>query len=348
MDNATQKLTNELLTNEFIQKALLPNIVLYSTILVIGILGNIAVFVVYLTKMPRDCIKPRYFVPFLSFFDILVCTVSLTYFAVQTYVLMTFHQDLLCKLLVFLIIFTMMTSNSFLLAISVQRFTIICRPFGKQMTLIWRRISACLVIISGLFFAFPSLFIAGVAEFELEYKGVNKSGPSCFIGNDQYPMLQIIHNGLLTFIGTANIIVTTAMYTPIAILIFNKNKRNLSFRTNGQEVRSESNRSENQVQDHSEPSSSTSKENKDNRVNFNMMFLIIILVYIISYIPTSCVSTIRTFTEDFWKNLSISPIKYGVVDFFSKFYVCNHIANPFIYAYFDNEFRTCFKKILNK
>ncbi|KAK3092456.1 hypothetical protein FSP39_003022 [Pinctada imbricata] len=345
MDNSTD------LAGEFIFKAFTPITVIYSVIILIGLIGNITVFYIYVTKMPHERFEQRYFIPVLTFFDILVCIVSFVYFTVQTYRWLTFHSDMLCKWMVFFVIFTMMTSDAILLAIAVHRYRKICRPFGKQMTLKWRRLSVVLVISSGICYSIPSLIVDGVKDFGIEYKGVNITGQGCFIGNKQYHLLQVVYHGILSLIVTANIILTAAMYVPKAVLIFRRYKKRKS--SSGSNNQSETSMEMCSLDFHASGQSSHShsashshsviSKQKAVKHNFNVMFLFIIVVYFLAYIPTTVVNILISTTNDYYRHLSTT--EYGVSDFFLKFYIFNHVANPFIYAYFDTDFRGGLRKM---
>ncbi|KAK3088024.1 hypothetical protein FSP39_013627 [Pinctada imbricata] len=375
--------------DEYISKAMLPNVVIYTFVLFIGLLGNIAVFCVYVTKVPRERFKPRYFVPVLSFFDTLVCIVSLIYYTIQRYRWISFHSDIGCKLIVFFVVFTMMTSDGFLLAIAIQRYRKICLPFGKYMSLKWRRISVVAVIFAGLVYSVPSLTVAGVSDFVIEYKGVNISGLSCYNGNKEYPLLQSMYHIVLTVVGTANIILTAGMYAPIAVIIIRRQRKKpligqrlemspekksdgnanctleKTFSVNAEcdlekqtQINSKfhfvsssaltgehklGNATKGGRKDSNDSVSTGLRKNKSEKVNFNLMFFTIIVVYVVSYIPTAVTNIRISLTKDYY--LRLSPEEYGVSDFFVKFYVFNHVVNPFIYVYFDTLFRNYLKSI---
>ena len=62
------------------------------------------------------------------------------------------------------------------------------------------------------------------------------------------------------------------------------------------------------------------------------MFFCIILIYVISYLPTIVITILLSQIQ-----VSILSSYFPWIRFLSGFYVVNHAANPFVYAYFDVE-----------
>ena len=79
------------------------------------------------------------------------------------------------------------------------------------------------------------------------------------------------------------------------------------------------------------------RKSKSQRVNFNVMFLVIVIVYVVSYIPTCAILLVTKSTDNFWWQLS--PGELLLYNGISKAYIINHVANPFIFGYFDLKFR---------
>ena len=150
----------------------------------------------------------------------MACITSWIYFLSDTFFWVSFRSDELCKTLLFFLVQTMMTSDSFLLAIAVQRYIKICRPHAKQMSLFWRRSTIVLVVVANIFYSIPTVIVSGVNELPFLYRNITASDQSCFTGNKRYPLFQLIYYAILMFIIVANIVVTAGMYTPIAYVIY--------------------------------------------------------------------------------------------------------------------------------
>ena len=299
--------------------ASLPVDILLSVVLVVGIVGNVFVIFIFATKMRKDQRGSRYFIPIVAFCDLLVCVLSLIYFISTTLHWTTFRSDELCKTMTFFLVQTMMISDAFLLAISVQRFIKICRPTAKQMTLYWRRITVVLVIITNTLYSIPTAVVSGVQDSPVVYRNVNITGEGCSTTNNKYPLFQLIYYGVVMFILVTNIVATCGLYTPIACIIY---RRSRSYRL--------PQRTETNV-----PSSETSGQP---RTNFNLMFFVIITVYALSYLPTAIMITYVILDDTIWATSSYGEIR--TYKFFGRTYIFNHVANPFIYAYFDSAIRS--------
>ena len=181
--------------------ALLPSNLFYSVILLCGFIGNAFVLFIYGREMNKGHKEARYFIPVLAFYDLMACVVSEVHFMSETYLWVSFRENLYiyCKLKLLLVIVTSLTSNSFLLVIAVQRYVKICRPFAKQMTLFWRRFAVVIVIIVNIVYSTPSFIVSGVQDSHIFYKNENITGKGCFTGNEQYPKFQLIYCGLVFF-----------------------------------------------------------------------------------------------------------------------------------------------------
>ena len=355
-------------------RVLLPIDILCSIILLTGVIGNIFVIFIYAIKMRKDQRESRYFIPILAFYDLMVCIISEIYFLSKTFFWATFYSDELCKTLLFFLLQTVMTSDAFLLVIAVQRYIMICRPLGKQMTLFWRRITIALVVAANIAYSIPMTIVSGVQETPLVYRNVNISGERCSLGNEKFPLFQLIYSGIVMIIVVANIVVTAAMYTPITCVIYRRLRNRHGLRRTGSTVSSSitsgsaettfvtqtnsagsrktlsktedyriSSTSRNsiassaitKVNDQVQSKTNENKRNRRSKTNFNMMFFVIITVYVVSYVTTAIRLTVLQYDDTVSSDHAIR-----FYTFLRRIYVFNHVANPFIYAYFDSGVRS--------
>ena len=178
--------------------ALLLYTIIYSIVVLSGIIGNSFVVFMYFKKMRRTEREIRYFIPVLAVFDLLMC-ILVGIFVIENYipVIGIVNNDSRCKALYFLQMSAMTTSNALLLTIAIQRYLKVCRPLGKQMNLFSRRLTTVVVIATSIIFAVPILFVTGVKpSFDVEYGiniSVNKCTPSCGPANQEYPMFQLVY-----------------------------------------------------------------------------------------------------------------------------------------------------------
>jgi phosphatidylglycerophosphate synthase len=88
------------------------------------------------------------------------------------------------------------------------------------------------------------------------------------------------------------------------------------------------------------PSPCSKKRKKAHRRIANkltLMFFIITLLFMVSFLPKVILLNIEGIYQDFWENLS--DVQRLLFTFFYQMYIINNIANPFIYAFMDSQFR---------
>ena len=208
-----------------------------------------------------------------------------------------------------------MTSDAFLLAIAIQRYTMICRPLGKQMTLFWRRVTISFVIVANSVYSIPVTVVSGVQDKQIVYKNVTMFGKRCSLGNEKFPTLQLISVGIVIFIIVANIVVTSAMYTPIACVIYRRLRRreapsftspcdNDNAGSSGKAASQTEDTcvstSQNSIApsiitketDREEKPKNKYKTDKRSKHNFNIMFFVIVFVYVVTSAMTALRHTV--------------------------------------------------------
>ena len=199
-------------------RAMFVNTLIYSIITIIGSIGNVFVLFVYSQRKWNDQLDSRYFIPRLAFFDLLLCLAFGIFEIIVVNV--SYIYGSICKIFFFLTTFASCTSNAFLLAIAVQRFLMVCQPFGTQMTLSLRRRITALIISTNFLFSVPVLIIAGEQGDFKKNKTESLHTARCSFSNDQYPTFQIIYIVILVFVSIAYIIATVGMYIPITCVIY--------------------------------------------------------------------------------------------------------------------------------
>jgi hypothetical protein len=78
-------------------------------------------------------------------------------------------------------------------------------------------------------------------------------------------------------------------------------------------------------------------------VNFNSMFLAIVLFYMLSYIPTGIMFIVSSKHSLYW--FKLPDIELCILMWAQRIYIVNHVVNPLIYGYFDIYFRESIKSI---
>lgn len=358
--------------NQQYAETVLPNTVLLALGMAVGAMGNITVITLYMSRI-RDKKGDRYFIPVLAFIDCLGCVANGSFYTTDNLFLFAYPSDILCRILMFLLTFASGFSAHILLVIALQRYLLICRPFGKQLTLYRRRLSLGIITVACIGYASPLLGIGGIRHGNSTFLNQTFESHTCVLSVETSSGT-LLFFGLIALITVANILVTGGLFIPITRAIY----RTFSFqkktihceRKYKQDAISqdtqiahiqiqETDVNQQQQKQTSEiqrklssgkdvvGSPSTNKwESKKERVKakINLMFMIIILVYILSYIPT-LVILILTYTLSGFTYLELSTAGINLWLFCARFLLLNHVVNPFIYGYFDVKLRAEFTKI---
>lgn len=80
----------------------------------------------------------------------------------------------------------------------------------------------------------------------------------------------------------------------------------------------------------------------------SIMFFLLIVVYVVSYVP-ALIGLILLYTLEDFTSETLNSIEMGVRIYLIRLVFLNHIINPFIYGWFDTEFKKqlckcCLKK----
>ncbi|VDI73974.1 Hypothetical predicted protein [Mytilus galloprovincialis] len=98
----------------------------------------------------------------------------------------------------------------------------------------------------------------------------------------------------------------------------------------------------------SKQTGSAKRREKDRGITYRMaiMFIVITLIFFISYTPKLVMNIISGIYKDFAVNLSTS--QRTAIMFVNDMFIINNIVNPFIYAFMDTKFRKEAKTLLKR
>lgn len=191
------------------------DIVLSSTILniigtVIGVIGNSAIIFFYFFRIKER--GERYFIPLLGIVDLLGC---LTFFFCFIFNVKSIHRsDVFCKVSSFLQICIPGISAHTILVISIQRYYLVCKPFGPKMTRFWKRVLFGVVCLISLVYSAPLLATAGLFTVNVTYMNHSLTMEVCNY-SDKQSISKIMYPYLFFLILAVNLIITICMYVPI-------------------------------------------------------------------------------------------------------------------------------------
>ena len=119
-----------------------------------------------------------------------------------------------CRIFSFLQICIPGISGHMLLLISIQRYLLVCRPFGPRMTKFWKRVSFGIVCVISLAYSIPMLVTAEVYEENFTFMKQNLTSKGCrFFMNDTRSRSAYYIS--LFAIMLVNIILTAGFYIPV-------------------------------------------------------------------------------------------------------------------------------------
>ena len=360
--------------NELLQNYIVNDIFLVVYI-VLGILGNAIVIINYSFRMKRNK-DDRYFIPHLAVLDLMACVFRSSLELAMNLNPVNFRGRILCKLFWLPTNVFAIASIFLLLVIAVQRYLKICRPFGVQMTIFWKRFALCSCIISAIVFAIPLLLYN--EEIKVTNPVNNVTGYVCDIDVKRY-----YGTGFITYTMTASFtsLVIMIFLTILNILIGRtiyhqikaKHMRKVRQNSDAQSMRSFMSRAKmNIAPDVSEYMSETDGESQQktcmiactqrnktqtNSLNktsksgkmtcshrYSFMFMAIGVAFILSYVPRLIMLVISLYDPKFFGK--ISDAQLALVAFSREMNVVNNVVNPFIYGFFDGKFRNETKKLL--
>ncbi|XP_062614991.1 cholecystokinin receptor-like [Saccostrea cucullata] len=216
MDNVTY-IPEKLETwNRELAESLIFNNVILSLYIIVGFFGNSTVVIVYGFMMKSDK-EERYFIPFLAAVDLCACIVCASFGIALNLMQATFDNIIACKALQFLVPLFTFSSILFLLIIAVHRYLKVCRPFGKQMTLKWKRFAMCVVLIMALILSLPMIYFYGLVSFPNTEKGI--VGLRCSRSKSATKTLSLIFGGFLVISTIVIILSLIILYSKIGYTI---------------------------------------------------------------------------------------------------------------------------------
>ncbi|XP_052078147.1 uncharacterized protein LOC127716097 [Mytilus californianus] len=221
---------NEVLKNRY-SDILLSHTILLIIGTVIGVLGNGATIVVYSSRIKER--GERYFIPLLAIVDLIACLTISAYYVMNNTYFYDYPSNTVCCFLTFLQVFASGLSAHILLIISVQRYHLVCKPFGPKMTLFWKKVSLAVACSFTLLYACPLLGFSGTNTSEAVFMNHTINTTSCKFSRVD-TKATTIYFGLLALIIVCNLVITTVLYIPVLKRIqisFPTKSKNISLAT---------------------------------------------------------------------------------------------------------------------
>ena len=353
------------------ENELVPIYGILGFLMAFGIVGN-ALILIFIWHKAGRCIA-SFFIQVLALTDTLVClTISLVILEFnKTYI---FDYGLLCKLYVFTKFFVALFSGFVLVTIAAYRYRKICRPLKDQLSLKGARITVICLFVLVLVLSFPQFLFANISSIEIpnDYN-VTILGSECTLRAVQDTNLQwfqTILEGIYVFIFLCCSTVLIILYTLQARSILKLNTNLAKFKytrehSNASNTTCKSMENLCKISDtmkksnmdlptltNAKQNNQFGKEKQDNRdqessvssTKITIMFFVIALGFIVSYLPYLTYSVWRTFTPAPPDIVLQGTAPLNV--FCLNSYLINSTINSVIYGIFHYEFRQFLKSLI--
>lgn len=196
--------------------ALLASNVLTLVGAAVGIIGNIIIIGFYYFRIKDK--SERYFIPALAAVDFSACIINAYGNTVLNADMFNFTEHFHCQVIWFLELFISGFSGHMVLIIALQRYLLICKPFGPHMTLRWKRAALLVTFLLTILYASPSWAMSGIKTEKRVFMSQNITTTMCVFVVD-YTNSAIAYSGILLFLTVANAIVCISLYLPIIQVI---------------------------------------------------------------------------------------------------------------------------------
>ena len=159
--NATSSVTLDDV-NRVLTLRLLGGIIFLSSLIVIGLFGNVHVLYVYCRKYKKS--NYRIYVLWLAILDILNCTITAPLVIFYLFTPVVYPNDIFCKIFRFMLYFFAMCSTSALVVIAVDRCRKVLKPLKRQITTTQAKKLCVLCLLVALVLSWPAIVLFGLTD----------------------------------------------------------------------------------------------------------------------------------------------------------------------------------------
>ena len=350
MANHSNHITSTILAeyNEAYSTKLIPNTVVISFLLLVGLVGNPLIIYVYEFRLPRT--DGRCYIGPLAFFDLGTIIFTSTLNISQNCMKFAFTGQFLCKIFHFFSYAFIHTSLFLWTVIAVQRYRKICKPFSWQMKRNRRKKLIFLCAGFSIVYFSPVLYFYGINENPSNQQERNITLYVCEqTKTDTFGLL--LFQGIGQLISLINAICIICLYIQVFIRIYTvvrgtRNSRNASSKSNSVPVTiptnvyspSDGKTDQQSSKNHLKYTSCSETQKMEHTIAFT--FMTILLIGLFSFVPSRTLLAYESTHPNFWKNWQhMSSSKLNILLFLRRSYSLNYSCNIFVYLFFDSLFR---------
>ncbi|VDI30647.1 Hypothetical predicted protein [Mytilus galloprovincialis] len=293
-------------------------IIFCLSIAVIGVIGNVLVIGIKTWKYKSS--THQVFIIGLAITDVLVCGLVMPINSVEMLMEYSFYTTIIGRVIRTMDHMLVFMSIVIVSEMSIDQYRKICYPTKRQMTPNIAALIIKMTVPVALVFAIPVTFVRRV---NIDKDFVNEGFFDCKINDEENP-INIAYDVVLSIIYVAANFIIIGIYVKIGKTVFNQiNFRiNLAGKTFNKSI-IVSKRRRNVLE---------ASSRRIVKITF-----VISLVFLISHLPI----LVLYIHENINGSYLISPCSLynPVIAVIERFYGFNHMANPFIYGFFDKKFR---------
>lgn len=354
MDEETRDVTLQKLNYE--QLVLNVPIIFYiSTCMILGTLGNSTVVYIFYRRMRKTA--TNVFVATLGICDLVCCIVYMPFDIISLRYPMSFYSELLCHVETFSFAIGTIFASEIIFFIAVERYMRVCQPFRKHIS---RRLALKmmpLMFIIASLLSVPAVWVFGKRTIRTGVHGITVE--ICSYDEDNiHKVYPLYYYSTLLGLNILIFNILMVLYYRIGLCVWRyKKKRKKELQKVNERAREPSEEEENDIPGDINVQHSTMKPYKIDQLNeafkekeklikkTNVVFFIVSLVWIISYLP-HYIATLWTITH----RQEVSPksknhIPYEIA---VRSYYVSCVANPFIYGLLNIRFRREICKLFDK
>ncbi|CAC5408734.1 unnamed protein product [Mytilus coruscus] len=305
----------------------LAAIIFCLSIAVIGVIGNVLVIGIKTWKYKSS--THQVFIIGLAITDILVCGLVMPINSVEMLMKYSFYTTIIGRVIRTMDHMLVYISVLIVTEMSIDQYRKICYPTKSQMTPKIAAIIISMTILVAFGLAIPVTFVRRV---NIDRDFINEGYFDCKINDEENP-LNVAYDVVLLIIYVATNFIIIGIYVIIGKTVFNQ----IDFRINlaGKTFKKSFvvNRGRRKVLEAS------------SRKIVKITFLIS-LVFLISYLPILVLYIHENING--WYLISPCSLYNPAMAVIERFYGFNHMANPFIYGFFDKNFRNEISMLVTK
>ncbi|XP_046577841.1 G-protein coupled receptor 84-like [Haliotis rubra] len=188
---------------------LTPVALFLGILMLVGFFGNLMACYIYTVRL--KAVSSRLFLVALAVLDLIMCSLCIPVEIVSIRYIYLFNHNWLCKCFGTLLLYCSVASGSILVAIAVDRYKLICKPFGKQMTLRKTRRTIYLCLFATGIASVQSGITIGTRTVPVPNSNI--SGYTCATSDDMintyYPL---VYNVVMVILFVTGIVILSTLY----------------------------------------------------------------------------------------------------------------------------------------